>query len=121
MKDGIDKGDRSFYIVDTEGPLKGFPQTRVVAHMEWALKSNVPGVQDLLEYETRFNYVSAKHGDPVICTHDLSSFGAGLIVDILRTHPYVIIGGIVQENPFFIPPEDMLRQLLDEPRLSAFG
>jgi hypothetical protein len=48
-------------------------------------------------------------------------YETGLIVDILRTHPYVIIGGIVQENPFFIPPEDMLRELRDEPRLSAFG
>jgi hypothetical protein len=48
-------------------------------------------------------------------------YETGLIVDILRTHPYVIIGGIVQGNPFFIPPEDMLRELLDEPRLSAFG
>jgi hypothetical protein len=32
-------------------------------------------------------------------------------MDILRTHPMVIIGGILQENPFFVPPDAMLREL----------
>ena len=26
-------------------------------------------------------------------------------MDIMRTHPMVIIGGILQENPFFVPPD----------------
>ncbi len=29
----------------------------------------------------------------------------------MRTHPMVIIGGILQENPFFIPSEQMLKEL----------
>ena len=32
-------------------------------------------------------------------------------MDIMRTHPMVIIGGILQENPFFVQPDDMLREL----------
>jgi hypothetical protein len=32
-------------------------------------------------------------------------------MDALRTHPVVIIGGILQENPFFIPPDQFLREL----------
>ena len=32
-------------------------------------------------------------------------------MDILRTHPMVIIGGILQENPFFVPPDEFLREL----------
>lgn len=32
-------------------------------------------------------------------------------MDILRTHPMVIVGGILQENPFFVPPDEMLREL----------
>ena len=38
-------------------------------------------------------------------------------MDILRTHPMVIIGGILQENPFFISPEEMLRELNKEIRI----
>ena len=32
-------------------------------------------------------------------------------MDILRTHPMVIVGGILQENPFFVPPDQMLQEL----------
>jgi hypothetical protein len=32
-------------------------------------------------------------------------------MDIMRTHPMVIIGGLLQENPFFVPPEEMLEEL----------
>ena len=32
-------------------------------------------------------------------------------MDILRTHPMVIIGGILQYNPFFVPPDQFLREL----------
>jgi hypothetical protein len=32
-------------------------------------------------------------------------------MDILRTHPMVIIGGILQENVFFVPPDEFLREL----------
>jgi hypothetical protein len=36
------------------GAASGYPLTRFVAHMEWALLDK-PGVDDLLEYETRIN------------------------------------------------------------------
>ena len=32
-------------------------------------------------------------------------------MDILRTHPMVIIGGVLQENPFFVPPNEFLKEL----------
>jgi len=57
------------------GPPAGYALTRLVAHMEWALLDK-PGVDDLVEYETRLNYVLPKYDDPVICTYDLSKFGA---------------------------------------------
>ena len=31
-------------------------------------------------------------------------------MDILRTHPMVIVGGILQENPFFVAPDEFLRE-----------
>ena len=29
----------------------------------------------------------------------------------MRTHPMIIIGGILQENPFYVPPDEMLKEL----------
>jgi hypothetical protein len=33
------------------------------------------------------------------------------MLDILRTHPLVIIGGILRENTFFVPPDEFLEEL----------
>ena len=32
-------------------------------------------------------------------------------MDILRTHPMVIVGGVLQVNPFFVPPDVFLQEL----------
>ena len=96
----------------------GYPLTRLLAHMEWALLDK-PGVDDLLEYETRLNHVLPKYDDPVICTYDLTKFGASVAMDIMRTHPVVIIGGVLQENPFFVPPEQFLREIKERRSLRA--
>jgi hypothetical protein len=94
------------------GAAKGSRPIRLLAHMEWSLL-DTPGVADLLEYETRLNYVVPKYDDPVICTYDLSKFGAGVVMYALRTHPVVIIGGLLQENPFFVPPDELLIEIRD--------
>lgn len=46
------------------GKDEGFSLTRLVANMEWALEDR-PGVEDIVEYETRLNYVLPKYDDAV--------------------------------------------------------
>lgn len=46
------------------GTAQGFPLTRLVANMEWALEDR-PGVEDIVEYETRLNYILPKYDDAV--------------------------------------------------------
>jgi MEDS: MEthanogen/methylotroph, DcmR Sensory domain len=93
-----------------DGARQGFRVSRSIAHMEWALEDR-PGVEDLVEYEARLNYILPRYSDPIICVYDLAKFGGAIVVDMLRTHPMVIIGGLLQENPFFVPPDAFLRQL----------
>jgi hypothetical protein len=88
----------------------GFGQTRVWANMEWAL-GEFPGVEDLVEYETRINHLLPRYDDLVVCAYDLTKFGAGVMMDVLRTHPLVIIGGFLHENPFFVQPDELLGEL----------
>jgi hypothetical protein len=47
------------------GTAQGFPLTRLLAHMEWALEDR-PGVHDIVEYETRLNFILPRYDDPVI-------------------------------------------------------
>jgi hypothetical protein len=93
------------------GPANGgFPLSRIVCHMEWAAEGR-SHVDDLIEFESRVNDVWRHHDDAVICTYNLAKFGGDTVVDIMRTHPMIIIGGILQENPFFVPPEQFLLEL----------
>ncbi len=115
-----DRFDQDAMLAWVEGRLKsgatsGYSLTRLVAHMEWALLDK-PGTGDLLEYETRLNYVLPKYDDPVICTYDLSKFDASVVIDIMRTHPVIIIGEVMQENPFFVPPDQFLLELRERRR-----
>jgi hypothetical protein len=100
----------SFEQVLQSGPATGYARTRFLAQMEWALV-DLPGVDDLIEFETRVNYVVPKYEDAVICAYDLTKFGANVAMDALRTHPVVIIGGLLQENPFFVPPDQLLLEI----------
>jgi hypothetical protein len=88
----------------------GFPLSRIVCHMEWAADGR-SHVEDLVEFESRVNDVWRRHDDVVICTYDLAKVGGDTVVDIMRTHPMIIIGGILQHNPFFVPPEEFLREI----------
>ena len=74
------------------------------------------GVDNSLEYETRVNSVVPKYDDPVICTYDLSKFSAGMVMDTMRTHPVVIIGEVLQENRFFVPPDQLLLEIRERRR-----
>ncbi len=86
---------------------QGFQRIRFVTHMEWALE-HCPGVDGLLEFEASANLVPSE--DPVVCAYELANFGGDVVVEIMRTHPMIIIGGILQENPFFVPPNEFLRE-----------
>ena len=91
-------------------PREGFPLSRIVCHMDWAAEDR-SHVDNLVEFESRVNDVWRRHDDAVICVYDLAKFGGDTVVDIMRTHPMIIIGGILQQNPFFVPPEEFLREL----------
>ena len=92
------------------GAAAGYARTRLVGHhMDW-LFLDKPAVNNLLEYEARLNGVLSKYNDLVICNYDLSKFGASVAIDIMRTHPLVIIGGLLRENPFFVPPDQFIEE-----------
>ena len=93
------------------GAASGYTRTRLVGHhMDWLFQDK-PAVNNLVEYEARLNHVLSKYNDPVTCNYDLSKFSASVAMDIMRTHPLVIIGGLLRENPFFVLPGQFLEEM----------
>jgi MEDS: MEthanogen/methylotroph, DcmR Sensory domain len=87
----------------------GFPLSRICCRMDWAVEGR-SHIDDVIEFESRVNDVWLRHDDAVICTYHLGQFGGDAVIDIMRTHPMVIVGGILQHNPFFVPPDEFLRE-----------
>jgi hypothetical protein len=109
LRDGHFDQDRmlEFFEQLASGNTNSFPLSRIVCHMEWAADGR-SHVDELVEFESRVNDVWRRHDDAVICTYDLANVGGETVIDIMRTHPMIIIGGILQHNPFFVPPEEFL-------------
>ena len=62
LRDGHFDQDRMLSLIEdvlSAGPKEGYPLTRLVAHMDWALE-DFPGVNDLVEYETRAEFHLAR-------------------------------------------------------------
>ena len=97
---------------------ENYPRTRVIGDMDWALEDRICD-GDLIALEARLNDVYARHNVWVICAYDLSRFHGSVVLDVMRTHPAAIIGGILQHNPFYIPPAQMLRELSERSQLLA--
>jgi hypothetical protein len=88
---------------------EGFPMSRVVCRMDWA-SGDPSHIEDVIEFESRVNDVWLRYDDAVICTYHLAKLSGDAVIDIMRTHPMVVIGGHLQQNPFFARPEEFLRE-----------
>jgi MEDS: MEthanogen/methylotroph, DcmR Sensory domain len=112
LRDGRFDQDRmlkAFEQIASGNAPGGFPLSRIVCRMDWAAEGQ-SHIHDLIEFESRVNQVWENHDDAVICTYHLGKFGGDTVIDIMRTHPMIIIGGTLQRNPFFVPPGEFLRE-----------
>ncbi|HZI09507.1 MAG TPA: MEDS domain-containing protein [Myxococcus sp.] len=113
LKDGRFDPDMMFSLFEAaiaQSEAAGYPRMRIIGHMEWALEKR-PGVERLIEYEARVNAFLDDKKQPAVCVYDVRRFDAATLMDVLRTHPLVLIGGTLHENPFFVPPDEFLRDL----------
>lgn len=104
----FDQDEMLALIEDTMASGRGsFPRSRLWANMEWSL-SGLPGCDQLIEFESRLNTVLDASEDIVLCVYDVRRYSASAVMDILCTHPMVIIGEFLQPNPVYVPPHRFL-------------
>ena len=89
---------------------QNYPGARVIGEMT-ADVQDIPGGSQLLEYEAKVSLLQKTHPVTAVCQYDARSFEGGMIMDILKVHPYMVVRGSVVHNPFFIPPEEYLAQI----------
>jgi hypothetical protein len=88
---------------------KGPRNVRASAEMAWALEA-IPGVDDLMAYESRLNYFIPGKPWISICLYNVNKFKGKTIMGVLRTHPFTISGGIITQNPYYQDPDKWLEE-----------
>jgi hypothetical protein len=84
---------------------------RTAGWMDWIYRE-APGTERAMEYEARMNLLVRTFDCTFMCVYDLSKLHGEMVVDIMATHPYVVLRGQVRQNPFYIPPEVYLSAAL---------
>ncbi|MGH3903580.1 MAG: MEDS domain-containing protein [Pseudonocardiaceae bacterium] len=86
----------------------GFGFVRAVGEMTWALQ-DLPGVEHLLAYEAKLNEFLPRYQQVILCLYDLEQFSDGeILLDLLRTHPKVLLSGQLLDNPWYTTPDEYL-------------
>ena len=88
--------------------VEGFNALRVTGEMTWALGRD-PGVEKLIEYEAKLNYIFPENDVIAICQYNSKRFSPEILLNVIRTHPIVICGDLVCKNFYYIPPDEFLR------------
>jgi len=87
---------------------KGSPKEappRVTGEAGWVLEAPL-GVEEFIDYESQLNDFAPRYPQVILCLYDLAHFGGGMIVDVLKTHKKLLLGGLVLENPHYLTPDE---------------
>lgn len=100
--------------VITNAVEQGYESVRFVADMGWIQPRDI---DELLINEARWTEVQPQMPPcHVICMYDLRKFRGDVVLQVMRTHPEVIIDGTIHINPFFVSPGDFIRELEERGR-----
>jgi DNA-binding CsgD family transcriptional regulator len=91
----------------TEVAETEFLLLRAAGEMTWVLPQS-QGAEDFFVYESAVNQIVEDKPAVFMCMYDLQRCGVSMLVDVLKTHPKVLLDGMVLENPNYLTPTEHL-------------
>jgi MEDS: MEthanogen/methylotroph, DcmR Sensory domain len=131
-REGLSQGHKVIHVVDpADGNGHGHPEVSVVEADDAFLREGCvellrgaqglaftrmiafarPNHRGIIEHEARLNDALRAFETVVICAYELSKFDSDIIVDAFRAHPAVVIKDGFHKNPFYVPPDPLIREL----------
>jgi hypothetical protein len=86
---------------------QGFPFSRSVGDATFTLRE-LPDLYDFMTYEAELNRFLPRYPQVIMCLYDLDRFGGQVLVEILKTHPKVLMGSTVLDNLYYLEPDEFL-------------
>ncbi|MFQ5804377.1 MAG: MEDS domain-containing protein [Candidatus Methylomirabilales bacterium] len=84
---------------------EGYTALRVTGEMTWAL-AGLPDSNRLIGYEAMLNTFFHDSKCLGICLYDRRRFDPAVLLDVLATHPMVVVGAELYDNLYYVPPSD---------------
>lgn len=97
----------------------GYNGLRVTGEMTWVL-TKLPGVERLIEYEAKLNYFFPESKCIALCQYNEKKFAPEILLDIIHTHPFIIIYDTLYKNPRYQPPDEFFAIMRGEIHRSTY-
>jgi len=94
-----------FYEGFVRPATEGGNVARVLGEGAWAAEG-WPGAEELMDYESEINRFVTRYPQMILCLYDLELCGGGMVVDLLTTHPKILLGGMLIDNPNYMTPDE---------------
>ncbi len=106
LKEGSFEPDRMINLLkETERKAlkEGYSGIRVTGEMTWVLEG-VSGSEKLIEYEAKLNHFFPGSKATAICQYNENKFKKELLIEVIHTHPFLIIYGNLYGNRYYYSP-----------------
>jgi len=78
---------------------QGYSNLRLMTEPPWQ-----PGLEDsLIDCESKLSSIFSQGNCIGMCVYPMSKFPSGFVLDVLNTHPFVILGKELIQNCYYIP------------------
>lgn len=110
LKDGYFDPEQMINLLkrlENEAIDEGYQGLWGTGEMTWYF-TKMPGVEQLIEYEAKLNYFLSESNTTLLCQYNETKFSPEVLMDVVYTHPNVILYSVLHENPYYIPPDHFL-------------
>src|SRR5580704_9385429 len=76
----------------------------------WSQHDVVVDRDEHLLLESEMNRIIPLYKQVVLCLYDLERFGGAVIFNLLKTHPTLLLGGLLLENPYYRTPDEVMAE-----------
>lgn len=87
---------------------QGFSALRIAGEVAYPADAEM-SVESLVTHECRLNAFLAENDCLALCQYDRRRLPAEVLLAAIRTHPLIICQGMLWENFYYVPPEELLQ------------
>lgn len=84
-----------------------YPLIRLLGELSWLDRSATPR-EAIVRYESWADRFVSRYPITILCLYDLRRMGSSVLMDLLRTHPRLLLGGLLLENPHHVSGDDFV-------------